>query len=67
MLTKLKLWIEKALSIAEEVAPIAEKGAPRARPCLPPGPHVPHEPGSVLQSRQLDPRTFLRLDNARQL
>ena len=46
MLTKLKLWIEKALSIAEEVAPIAEKGAPRPRPCLPPGPHVPHEPGS---------------------
>jgi hypothetical protein len=30
-------------------------------------PHVPHEPGSVLQSRQLDPRPFLRLDNARQL
>jgi len=51
MLTKLKLWIEQALSIAEEVAPIAEKGAPRPRPCLPPGPHVPHEPGSVLQSR----------------
>jgi hypothetical protein len=30
MLTKLKLWIEKALSIAEEVAPIVEKDAPRA-------------------------------------
>ena len=52
MLTKLKLWIEKALSIAEEVAPIVEKDAPRPRPCLPPGPHVPHEPDSVLQSRR---------------
>ena len=65
MLTKLKLWIEKALSIAEEVAPIVEKDAPKPRPCLPPGLHAPHEPGSVLQSRQLDPRPFLRLDNAR--
>ena len=67
MLTKLKLWIEQALSIAEEVAPIVEKDAPKPRPCLPPGPHVPHEPGSVFQSRQLDPRPFLGLDHARQL
>ena len=36
-------------------------------PYLPPGPHVPHGPGSVLQSRQLDARPFLRLDHARQL
>ena len=60
MLTKLKLWIEQALSIAEEVAPIVEKDAPKPRPCLPPGLHAPHEPGSVLQSRRLDPRPFLR-------
>jgi hypothetical protein len=60
MLTKLRLWIEKALSIAEEIASIVEKDAPRPRPCLPPGRHVPHEPGSVLQSRRLDPRPFLR-------
>jgi hypothetical protein len=30
MLTELKLWIEKALGIAEEVAPIVEKDAPEA-------------------------------------
>jgi len=54
MLTKLKLWIEKALSIAEEVARSWRK-VHRGRG-LPPGPHVPHEPGSVLQSRRLDPR-----------
>jgi hypothetical protein len=37
------------------------------RPYLPPGPHVPQEPRSVLQSRQLNARPFLRLDHARQL
>jgi len=36
------------------------------RPCLPPGPHVPHEPGSVIQSRHLDPRPSSRLDHSRQ-
>jgi hypothetical protein len=36
------------------------------RSYLPPGPHVPHEPGSVCQSRHLDPGPFLRLDDARQ-
>jgi hypothetical protein len=37
------------------------------RPYLPPGPHVPHEPGSVFEGRQLDPRPLLRLDDAGQL
>src|SRR5215831_5232125 len=37
------------------------------RAYLPPGPHVPHEPDSVFQSRQLDPGPLLRLDDARQL
>ena len=37
------------------------------RPYLPAGPRVPHEPGSVLQSRQLNPWPFLGLDYAPQL
>jgi hypothetical protein len=57
MLTKLRLWIEKALSIAEEIASIVEKDAPRPRAsraaCAP-------RTDSVLQSRRLDPRPFLR-------